>query len=257
MKDTLYTLSTMWKKVSAMTTKTAGKFRQDLRKATRTGDIATWRRLVSGAICRAHRDKMLGMWSLSTSSLCNHNCKRQSKLKTWICSHCFSNAMQNSKRCAHLKDKLTRNTLLLAYYDIPAEAMPKIKKDIFRLESFGDLINETQFRNYLKLVKANPQTRFTIWTKLPLIMRSVFKTEEKPENLTIIYSSPLVNDTRTIADVQELFPFVDKIFTVYDKDYTKDHHIAINCGAKCCNTCRICYNKNDIKEVKESLKEIR
>ena len=50
------------------------------------------------------------------------------------------------------------------------------------------------------------------------------------------------------------YDFIDKIFTVYDKDYISAHDVSINCGAKSCLTCHKCYVKSKIKYINEKLK---
>ena len=55
---------------------------------------------------------------------------------------------------------------------------------------------------------------FALWTKNPWIIEDAFDaSERKPSNLQIIYSSPCINDQ---ADPG--YDFIDKIFTVYDKN---------------------------------------
>ena len=218
-------------------------------------DIATWRAMLKDALCTNHEDKMEGMISLSTSCLiaCGDNKMRDSK--DLICSVCFSVNLQLMKMTT--RDKLIRNTLLLAFYDIPEEAFTGLLKDdieIFRLESFGDLMNSVQFGNYLKLVRANPTVTFAEWTKKPWIMAHTFKTENKPENLIVIISAPRLNDTMTIDKVKSDWPFADKVFTVYTKDYITENGVEINCGARKCFTCRLCYEHNDIHELREQVK---
>jgi hypothetical protein len=44
------------------------------------------------------------------------------------------------------------------------------------------------------------------------------------------------------------------VFTVYDKAYSKQHNVEINCGARNCLTCHKCYEHNDIFFVNETLK---
>ena len=57
---------------------------------------------------------------------------------------------------------------------------------------------------------------------------------KKPKNVNIIYSSMFIN-----KQVECDYPFVDKIFTVYDKDYIKDNKININCGGRSCLSCHL------------------
>ena len=66
----------------------------------------------------------------------------------------------------------------------------------------------------------------------------------------IIVSSLFLN---TPIDINAWW-FADKVFTVYTKDYIEEHHIEINCGAKACLRCMLCYKHNDVKYINEVLK---
>lgn len=48
--------------------------------------------------------------------------------------------------------------------------------------------------------------------------------------------------------------YVDKVFTVYDEKTILAENININCGARCCATCRRCYSKETEKVISEKLK---
>ena len=236
--------------------KTARVFLERLAKVEENpDDIETWRALLKDALCTNHEDKMVDMISLSTSCLISCGDNKMRDNRDLICSVCFSVNLQLMKQTT--RDKLIRNTLLLAFYDIPQEAFTGLLKpdvEIFRLESFGDLMNSVQFGNYLKLVRANPRVTFAEWTKKPWIMAHTFKTENKPENLIVIISAPRLNDTITIDKVKSDWPFADKVFTVYTKDYITENGVEINCGALKCFTCRKCYEHNGITELKEQVK---
>lgn len=254
-----YTKEEVWSMIENQTTRPAEDFRRLVKMIEKNpDDIATWRLLISWMICTNHEDKMEYMISLSTSCKisCGDNPMRDNPDD--ICFHCFSDRQQDRQK--NTRDKLIRNTYIMAFYDIPQAAfdglidnLPKYV-DVFRLESFGDLMNDTQFRNYLKMAKGNPRTTFTEWTKKPWIMAHTFKTENKPENLIIIISAPRLNDTITYEQVVRDWPFADKVFTVYDDDYITEHSVDINCGGKQCITCLLCYEHNDTHELRERKK---
>ena len=50
------------------------------------------------------------------------------------------------------------------------------------------------------------------------------------------------------------YPFIDKIFTVYNISYIRDNGIEINCGKKKCIECQLCYSHNDVKYINEKIK---
>lgn len=202
------------------------------------------------AICKNHTGKMSGMVSLSTSPI-NPICLARAKNKTSICSHCYSVAM--NKRYTTFGSKLINNAMLLSKEVYRVDDMPKINCLVFRLEAFGDLTNTNQVKNYFNLCIANPLVKFALWTKNPnFIEEVIIEGYEKPQNLTIIYSSPFVNAKAT--GICEKYKFIDKVFTVYSKDFVKDNNIAINCGDKKCLNCLVCYLNNDIKEINELIK---
>jgi hypothetical protein len=141
-----------------------------------------------------------------------------------------------------LNKVLIENHRVLTSQIIPVEKMPILNFLMFRLEAFGDVQNETQILNYFNLCKRNPRVQFTIWTKNAAIFKKVFENgNSKPKNLIIIVSSPMMNKALKIED----FPFADKVFTVYTRDYALNNGIKINCGSKSCASCAMCYNKNN------------
>ena len=195
-----------------------------------------------------HTGKMEGMQSLSTSCVCNPACMARMKDDKSICSHCFAAAMHN--RYSALAIRMEQNTRILSSKLFQHEELPLINAAFFRFESFGDLGSVTQARNYLRICKRNPWTRFALWTKNPGYLAQAIKLEGKPDNLNVILSSPYMNTT---VDASR-FDFVDKTFTVWAKDAIKAQNVAINCGSKKCMDCLICYTKNDVREVNEILK---
>lgn len=206
---------------------------------------------IINAITWKMNDKMEGMSSLSTCPTDNEHCKKQAQIENSICSHCFSMTM--NKRFANLRNKLHRNTELLTTEVIPTEEMPILNRAYFRFESFGDLINTIQVKNYFNLCKANPDTRFALWTKHPEIIALLLKTgEKKPKNLNIIYSSYMLNDRNDV--IMNKYSFIDKVFTVYTSEYIKENSVKINCGANYCLGCLKCYKKNSVKHISEKLK---
>lgn len=58
-------------------------------------------------------------------------------------------------------------------------------------------------------------------------------------NLIIGLSSLYLNMPE--IDKAKKYSFIRFLFTVYDDEYIKEHNIVINCGARHCLTCGICY----------------
>ena len=209
-------------------------------------------------ICSNHTGKMEGICSISTSVVLNPFCQKQQAVGGSICSHCFAEAMM--KMYAALEEKLARNTKVLTESIIPEDQLPDTTGlKIFRFESFGDLNNETQLQNYLNIVKKNPMTRFTLWTKRYSLVKDYFGKHDVPENFTLIISSLMVNKKMPLTFLKECGKFKKgqlKSFTVYDYDYIKEHYseMNINCGSRFCMGCRLCYDLNDVEEISEVLK---
>ena len=199
-------------------------------------------------ITTKHNDKMEGMQSLSTSCVHNKYCKKFSKIKGSVCEHCYAQTMM--KRFKNLDPCMSRNAEILIKIDLTKrkDLIPQINAAFFRFEAFGDLHNELHAKNFFTIARANPDTNFALWTKNPrLIARVITDGNEKPDNLRIIVSSLFLNK---IDDID--YPFIDKIFTVFDKEHADG--VQINCGSKRCIDCKLCYKKNKVKYINEKLK---
>lgn len=197
-----------------------------------------------------HNGKMRGMQSLSTSCLENPICQARQKNQNLICSHCYAERQmrmfQNMEAC------FKRNTEILTSKVLDKDELPLINAAFFRFESFGDICNEAHVINFFNLCNKNKKVNFALWTKNPRIIRSVISDgHKKPRNLQIVYSSPVMN--RVEHQVLEE-DYIDKVFTVFSKDYIEEHKININCGDKCCLECHKCYVKSSEVYINEKLK---
>ena len=193
-----------------------------------------------------HTGKMNGMQSLSTSCVMNENCAKYAKVKGSVCEKCYAQRM--TKMYKNLAPCLQKNTEILTKSVLPEEELPEINSVYFRFEAFGDLNNTTQVINYFNICKKNPETKFALWTKNPHLIIPV--ADQKPENLQILLSSLFLNNVADAAN----YPFIDKIFTVYDKETIEREGIEINCGARNCFKCHKCYVAGGDKYVNERLK---
>ena len=200
--------------------------------------------------------KMSGIPSISTSVLENPICQKRRKQKDSICSKCF--AASTAARYSSLAKNLSSNLELLTGEILPADVLPRFIPElasIVRFESFGDLANVNQAINYLNIARVNPDVRFALWTKNIGILAKAVEMTGKPENIRIIYSSPIVNKAIDVEKTQRTFPCIDAVFTVYDKKHVAANEIDINCGAKSCITCRNCYDRSDFySDIREQLK---
>lgn len=193
-----------------------------------------------------HNGKMSGMVSISTSPKSNVNCLKNHCIKGSICENCFS--FRQLDVFTNQEKPLYINSLILSSIVLPMEYLPILNCQYFRFEAFGDLINETQVINYFNLCRKNKSTRFALWTKNPAIIDRVLESGySKPKNLNIIQSALFLN-----TPIKKSYDFIDKVFVVYDKEKSKD--VVINCGAKSCINCLLCYKKNNVEQINETLK---
>lgn len=206
-------------------------------------------------MCFKHSGKMADMISLSTSCLTNPNCQKNRAVNGSICQHCYAAALLNMRKTQ--REKLEKATEFLTKTIINPDNIPFINASLFRFEAFGDLNNSIQVLNYFNIARKNPQTTFALWTKNPFIISYAMKEYEieKPENMVIIISSLFVNKQLDFDKMKKIYPFIDKVFTVYDPDFIATNNIGINCGARHCAGCQNCYNlKNGLIYINEKLK---
>ena len=195
-----------------------------------------------------HNGKMEGMQSLSTLVSTNKRCEKNAQIKGSICEKCF--ASKQVKVFTSMQKPLEKNQEILTKEVLPMDQIPTIYNKYFRFEAFGDLNNEIQVINYFNHCYKNPDVKFALWTKNPdYIAKAIKQGYAKPENLNIVLSSLFINVERKTR-----YDFVDKIFTVYDKQHIEENNTPINCGAKNCFKCGLCYEKNDTRIINEKLK---
>ena len=195
-----------------------------------------------------HSGKMVGMVSISTSVTTNERCQKNAKIKGSICEQCF--AIKQMERFTTMKKPMVENQRILTSEVLPMEKLPIINNLYFRFEAFGDLNNVTQVKNYFNMCYKNPNVKFALWTKNPdFIQEAINDGYEKPTNLNIVLSSLFINKER-----KNIYPFIDKVFTVYDDEFIEENNVTINCGAKNCFACGLCYEKNNVSVINERLK---
>lgn len=206
-----------------------------------------------------HSGKMSGIPSISTSVLCNPNCARNAAVKGSVCEKCYARGYAKIRK--GLADKLKSNYEFYTSVILTAEDVPFINSAIFRFEAFGDIANERQFENYCTIAKYNPQCRFVLWTKNPIVINDyVNRGGAIPTNLYIVLSSLYLNKS-PIKDIRAAqgvgyWGFVDAVFTVYDAETIEAENIDINCGGRKCLECRKCYTleHGTIADIREKLK---
>ena len=206
-----------------------------------------------------HTAKMEGLISLSTDINLNPICQGRRKIEGSICSLCFSAKMWDDNNGQYRKGNkaFKTNTEILCNRLLDNSEIPYIdaeKYPLFRFEAFADLQSVTQVLNYFKIARKNPKVRFALWTKNPGFISKALLLVDVPKNLQIVLSSMGLNKPSN----GNRFPFVNKVFTVYDNETIEKENISINCGAKSCKGCQICYKPNpkgvDVMQVRERVK---
>lgn len=202
-------------------------------------------------VCMNHGGKMKGIHSISTNSMLNPFCIAHRKIKDCVCCHCY--AVNLIKTRPSMFIPLTINQLLFSNFIIPDELIPEIKSKKIRFEAFGDLGTILQVVNYFNISKANDGKKCALWTKNPVIIKRALDKglTQKPKNIQIIFSGFRLNQPISLETLQRVFPFIDRIFVVWEKE---ENSPFINCGKRNCDGCGTCYDENGAKVVNEALK---
>jgi len=200
---------------------------------------------------KGYKSKLDGFMSLNTSTINNQFCQKMfsSRLTDIICNKCYAKTLE--KRYFSKTDKLDTNASILSESIMIWDHVPYYPLlSVLRVHSIGELINDIHFINIVLIARKNPHCNVALWTKRPDIVKRVFKSGySKPANLILIYSNPRVNCDYEIK-VPEYF---DKVFSNYTKDFVKQNSVDVNCN-RTCKDCMICYQHNDIEQIKEIVK---
>lgn len=205
-----------------------------------------------------HSGKMDGLISLSTDINSNPLCQARMKMRGAVCQHCFSERLWDDDKGRYRggNDSFKTNAKILSKHLLTDDEIPYInykRWPLFRFEAFGDLRSVLQALNYLRIAKKNPKVRFALFTKNPGFLSRALRLVPKPDNLQVVLSSLFMN-----KQARGNFPFVDKIFTVYDEAFITRNKVQINCGARSCLACQRCYlpnpNGEKVQQVREQVK---
>lgn len=208
---------------------------------------------MNGALWQTdHSGKMTGINSIGTSCANNPWCIKRRENNESVCSKCYASTYMKMRKA--LKERLEDNADILTTRLLKDREIPVTNAAVFRFESFGDLYNITHLTNYVLICERNPYTHFGLWTKNIWILDELFNDcgIKKPDNLSIIVSSPMLNKIMELD--REKYWFVDHVFTVYNKQFIKANDVEINCGSRDCLGCQRCYHRNTEFYVNEKLK---
>ena len=199
-----------------------------------------------------HSGKMKGINSIGTSCASNPFCIKRRENGDSVCSKCYATTYLKMRKS--LQEHLEENAKILSTRLLKENEIPVTNAQIFRFESFGDLYDTTHLANFVLICERNPYTKFGLWTKNTWVLDELFNKNnvKKPNNLSIVVSSPMLN--KEIKLDQKKFWFVDHIFTVYDKKFIAENDVDINCGSRNCLGCQVCYHRDTDLYIREKLK---
>lgn len=201
--------------------------------------------------------KIEDIFSLDSTA---HNCEFCAKMRKYaethsdcICAYCYDIAQEKYKIASLARHTL--NLIIMANVEFTIDELATLpgNGDI-RVNSSGDAPNVTYAENMIKYALAHSFANVAIWSKNAFAYIKACKKYGKPENVTLIYSSPFMNK------IVPLPMFFDLLFVVFTSPEEIEKALvngAGECNGKKCKTCgKKCYNKAWIKENKRVIAEI-
>lgn len=208
--------------------------------------------------------KMTNVLSLSTNVKKNSRCMHRHACASTICAHCFAIKTVNSYDSLHRNlnantEILTNRVLTHSEYSSIAyeivKACMKNNTNKFRFESFGDLNNEIQAKNYLNICVAlnywtnelNYKVNCALWTKNIDYLVKAFKsyddlTKQEIRNvLNVLISSTFVGIPVSDGFIRKTENALNMPIGVFTVEKTENEKT--NCGARDCDKCGRCYKK--------------
>ena len=171
----------------------------------------------------------------------NDFCDRHAAIDGATCNVCYARRYLSTFR-KHAVPAYTRNTNILSTREVTEDDFEPnsfIIGQHVRLLAYGELINDTMFKNFCKIAEMFPYITATMWTKRIDIINPLLHLA--PKNLRLIYSTLMIDPDDAIATT--IPKGFSGIFNVYSKRYAIDHAIDINCSGSCA-TCLKCYTQN-------------
>ena len=192
--------------------------------------------------------KMHDFTMLTTSCLNNPLCEARRNNPELVCCKCYSAAQLEYQKTT--REKFFINTLFYSNYELTKKDIPTIYtvNNVFRFESHGDVVNRIHAKNIYMIARHNRHLHCAVWSKNPCF----FKGLQKPKNIIFVYSIAELNKIvtpETLKQIQREYPFVDKIFAVYDEKTIADHALTVNCGGRDCMACLTCYKFRKQKNI--------
>jgi hypothetical protein len=147
----------------------------------------------------------------------------------------------------NMQASLERNTQALGNSILPIDVLPSIMEAFFRFNAHGELINETHLINLVNIAIKNPHCNFALWTKRNDIISKYFVINDKPSNLILIFSNPIISRIMSKPPL-----YFDKTFNnVLEHEFIESQ----NCSGQQCKNCLLCYKHNDVTTIVEKVKK--
>ena len=198
--------------------------------------------------------KMEGIQSISTSCLANPICEARRKIEGSVCQKCYADSLGKMRKS--LTKHLVDNMDILSKALLPERiaALVPISTVIARIESFGDVMNVTQARNYIRIIRTHKATKFGIWSKNLNLWGQAFEAEGKPRNCTYVHSSAMVDIPDFI--LPRWRKYVDHVFTVWSHDIYDANYKGTpsECAGIRCMNCLKCYKRGGQFYINERLR---
>ena len=102
--------------------------------------------------------KMIDITSVNVSSQENTFCQSMVKAKNTVCTKCYSN--RYSKMRPSLEKRLIENSKVLSEQLLSKTEIPLFNARYVRFNSFGEIINDTHYKNLIAIAQENPHTVF-------------------------------------------------------------------------------------------------
>lgn len=185
--------------------------------------------------------KMSGFISINTSQNLNRFCQSQRNNERAVCKYCYGRGMEINY--SRLRAKLIKNFYRLSVPLSDEEILNlsgQIREEnklFIRFHSIGELTGINHLLNFYSLCESLPDNRFGLWTKRPGIVQ---KTKRVPDNLSMIYSNPVID--QPLNRIPARF---NGIFNVVSYEWCIENSTIPNCSGACMK-CLKCYTGDPV-----------
>lgn len=174
----------------------------------------------------------------SSATACDfcRNCRRAAEGKAdHICGYCYDYAQEHSFKGVNVRNRHSLNMLIMQSVEFTREELELLEcSKIDRVNSSGDTPNVTYAVNMLNIAHVNPMAHFAYWAKNVLAVQKAVEKVGKPQNMTLVQSSCILNKAVKLAE------YFDIVFTVYTTKEAVDEALANGageCNGKKCQDC--------------------